>query len=205
MPCTAKTIGKNNDQKTYFPNNVFFFATASVVFSSRSVAACWKDAKPSLPEYKRQLFTSATSRKRTFVLPGRARLLLAHMCCLDISGRPPLRDITKIRKQTDYIEPRGLPQVVPPSAWVPAHLMLSSIWKWMFCVCSQLVCAWRTPGPARSLPSESFSDAFSICLNIMMAAAKRNEHLSEGANTHLHIDGVHALVHPWLFQSPALI
>lgn len=97
-----------------------FFATASLVFETRSVAARWKDAKPSLPEYKLQLFTSATSLKRTFVLPGRARLLLAHMRCLNISGRPPLRDITKIRKQRDYIEVRGLPQVVPASARAPA-------------------------------------------------------------------------------------
>lgn len=178
-----------------------FFATASLVFETRSVAACWKDAKPSLPEYKltptfhlRNISESRVCVAFSLTCPG-----------LNMGGRPPPRDITKIRK-TNRLHRAAWPSPGGPSERSGAgHLMLNSIWKWMFCVCSQLVCVWRTPGPARSLPSESFSDAFSICLNIMMAAAKRNEHLSEGANTHLHIDGVHALVHPWLFQSPALI
>lgn len=64
--------------------------------------------------------TNATFSPPQRLASARLCCLLAHMRCLNIGGRPPLRDITKIRKQTDHNEPRGLPQVVPPSARAPA-------------------------------------------------------------------------------------
>lgn len=183
-----------------------FFATASLVFETRSVAARWKDAKPSLPEYKLTPTSHLRDIWQAHVCVARPRTAASRSHALFEHQWAPSPSWYYEEPQTNRLCRAARPSPGGPSERSGAgHLMLNSIWKWMFCVCSQLVCAWRTPGPARSLPSESFSDASSICLNIMMAAAKRNEHLSEGANTRLHIDGVHVLVHPWLFQSPALI